>query len=278
MIWPEEVTRAPIKKYFEYISRLLRNLRYVSKQFDLPKISDITYISFDETQDESMALSFPKTKANAKVFFPSYRVDTAATWQDFEAACSQLLEFIPPVYDSILLDAVAALFDGDYRQAILYSAMSVECLAAIKLDEVYKSAIAKDTADPTLRIASFKQARGKTIQKDPIYAYLSYEKKDFTRLLHEIPLYLLKRSLLLEDERLYQVAKKLYLTRNKIVHLGEAPDEGDAYFSLNRSGAVGALECAIEVFDWFGETRKYANPTMSLFEAQAPEDWSIFPS
>jgi hypothetical protein len=143
--------------------------------------------------------------------------------------------------------------------------MAVEIVAATKLDEIYTSIIQSEDTKDRMRIVPVPQGSNQTIIKDPIYEYLK-SKTDFAQLLHERPLYLLNKSLLIDNEPLYQNARKLYRTRNKIVHRGEpSPEEETSHFSLNQADARTAIECAIEVFKWFDEHDEYMIPGFGFY-------------
>jgi hypothetical protein len=108
------------------------------------------------------------------------------------------------------------------------------------------------------------QAGGATVKKDPVYDVLSTG-TNFSRLLHERPLYLMGKSLLSDHPETYRHALMLYTTRNKIGHRGEL-SEGDAAksFSLNKEDAWIALRCVADIFHWFGEVPiKFPNQRMA---------------
>ncbi|MGE5279590.1 MAG: hypothetical protein ACM3L6_02455, partial [Deltaproteobacteria bacterium] len=75
---------------------------------------------------------------------------------------------------------------------------------------------------------------------------------------HERPLYLMKKSLLKEDEALYGKCVNLYRVRNHLVHKG-APKATLGY-ELSQKNAKDAIKCALDVFRWFGVRYEYAIP------------------
>jgi hypothetical protein len=247
------------------VGRLLVNLRYISKQFDLPTGAGDFYSLSQRRVSQVPAPSFPTPPARSRISVRKYIIDTSITWEQTQAASTYPSDFTPPAFDTILLDAIDAFADQDYRRAILYSAMSVEIVAATKLDEAYESLILVANASSDFRIISIPQAGERVAVKDPIYEYLT-SRTDFAQMLHERPLYILSKSLLVDNESLYQTARKLYRTRNKIVHRGEPPAGEDAtYFEMNQPDALAAIECAIEVFKWFGERGRYVIPTLEFY-------------
>ena len=197
------------------------NLRYVSKQVDLPTgISNFFSITHLEISHLPTPY-FPAQVSDPNVMLRKVAVDTSVTRKHLEEVATYLPNFKPPVFDTILLDAIRAFSDGDYRRAILYSAMSVEIIAATKLSS----------------------------------------RANFAQLLHERSLHILNKSLLIDNEQLYQTARKLYRTRNKIVHQGEpSPEKDSTFFAMNHIDAQLALECAVEIFKWFGDASRYTIP------------------
>jgi len=136
----------------------------------------------------------------------------------------------------------------------LYTAIAAEALAAGHLDQEY-SACVSGAVGPDIRIQEFSQARGTVVWKDPIYEALS-ARTEFSVLLHEHPLHLMGKSLLIEHPETYRRALMLYTTRNKIVHRGELTEGAvTRSLSVNQNDAWVALSCVTEIFRWFGETR-----------------------
>ena len=77
-------------------------------------------------------------------------------------------------------------------------------------------------------------------------------------MLHEGALYILGRSLLIENENLFQLVQRLRATRNKIVDYGEPPElSGDQYLSIDGYGSADALVCVSAVFAWLGVGQDY---------------------
>jgi len=105
------------------------------------------------------------------------------------------------------------------------------------------------------RVIDLPSGGGQRVAKDPIWEALS-RGDDFSKLLHSRPLYLLGRSLLVDQEALYSKALQLYATRNKIAHRGEPPSD-DKYFPTTSDGAKEALHTAVGVMRWFGDSSPY---------------------
>ena len=166
-----------------------------------------------------------------------------------------------PIYDEILLDAIDSWYNLEHRKAILFSAIAVESLLANLYNEIYENIILSGKTNRNLRLIVNKNNK-KLI--DPIFKAIS-EKTDFKKLLHEIPLYLFKKSVLMDNEQLYHKTIKLYLTRNKIVHFGSPNNvKNDQILSIDELGSNEALKTTIDIFNWAGIT-KYNNIISKTF-------------
>ena len=157
-----------------------------------------------------------------------------------------------PVHYHLLIDAFSAFRSYDYRQCLLYAAIAAEALAAGRLEQEYAARLVSMSV-PDLRTIEVPVRGGTTVRKDPIYEALS-ARTQFSALLHECPLYLMGKSLLVEHPEIYQRALRLYSTRNKIVHRGEINEDNTTQcFTLTYRDAWTALRCVADIFRWFGE-------------------------
>lgn len=260
---------ANMKTISDDVVDLMSRLRFFSQQVKIARVSGIAVMTQSELT-ELPTLVFPRARADSFGSIQRYIVDSAVTMQHLEGADTLPSALSVPVYQTLLLDAILALIDQDYRRALLYAAMSVETVAATKLDEAYEAALS-EANDPTLRIVPLKQGK-EMVNKDPVYEFLK-SKTAFHLLLHERSLYVLGKSLKIEDEPLFQEANKLYRTRNKIAHRGGPPvgESNSSYFSIEDSSVRTAIDCAIHVFSWFGETKKYLVPRTGFVQAKAPD-------
>jgi hypothetical protein len=202
-----------------------------------------------------------------------YMVESCATEALVEEAARKVTtgERVP-VHHHLLVDAFSAFTSCDYRQCLLYAAIAAEALAAGCLEQEYAARLVGGGV-PDLRTIELPVAGGTTVRKDPIYEALS-TRTEFSALLHERPLYLMGKSLLVERPETYRRARMLYSTRNKIVHRGEL-SEGDATqcFSLTSRDAWTALCCVADIFRWFGEP-PVVYPDNSFVEVQVA-DWGV---
>lgn len=231
----------------ERISLLLLKLRHSSKQADLSdEVHGLVPFQIGELPPLDESIFTKKTSGMMR----TYLADTAVDWSSLATIDQDISNFSPPIFDTILLDAIQALWRGDNRKAILYAAIAVETLANSVLDDAYEKLIQTGDSTGRFRLVTLTVEGDKTVTKDPVCEALS-QKTDFGLLIHERSLYLLGRSILTEDQPLYGKAKKLYYTRNKIVHWGEPSSEHDT-FKINRTDAQKAVACAIDVFKWFG--------------------------
>lgn len=238
---------------------LLVRLRHVSGQATLPRLE--SFISGGETKvDELPSLpadsSYYEEMARAR--FQKYLWSTAITAQQIAAAVALGPKFVPPTYEVLFLDAVGAFRGRDYRRAILYATISTEVAFGTVIDDAYNRLLAAPN-DDRFRVIALVQAGGTTARKDPIYERLR-NRSDFNLLLHELSLYVLGRSLLVEDQSLYADAKRLYTTRNQIVHSGELVEETNPPIRLDTNGAATALKTAIALFSWLGARNDFPLP------------------
>lgn len=117
------------------------------------------------------------------------------------------------------------------------------------------------------------QAGGIFVRKDPIYERLRH-RSDFNVLLHELSLYVLGRSLLAEDQALYANAKRLYSTRNQLVHSGGLlEDETNPPLQLDATGAMTALKTAAALFSWLGLRHDFPLPEGAFVSYPAQVTW-----
>ena len=158
------------------------------------------------------------------------------------------------VHVDVMLDALLADHERDFRRTILYCAIAVEVCAQGALQDAFETVLVEKSERH--RVISRPKAGGGSESKDPIYDGLSRRDAPFKTLLHERPLYVQRRSLLQENEPLYQRAVKLYETRNKIMHLG-THDDDTKYLPISREGASAAIDTAIETLAWFGDDGPY---------------------
>lgn len=252
-LWSYSITfllpaKEPDSSWDEKISAFLRNLRAVTKQAALPT----EFAAMQTEQVEKLPkLKFPEPKKVTMHLIGSFRLKTQITFQSIIEADSLGLQALIPIFHFLILDALKALESSDYRKAILYGAIALESLARTVLDAEYDRLMALDKPPKHLRIIEMCQAGGSISKKDPIYKLLS-DGDNFGRLLHELPLYLSNKSLLLDDQELYRLAVNLYRTRNRIGHGHEITETDKDVFAVNKKGASTALEVACKVFSWHG--------------------------
>jgi hypothetical protein len=251
-----------------YIEHLAASLRQSSKQVTVPII--FTQGSHRE-MPEFPESNFPEFDTNSELGLQKYLWDTAVTWKDINDADANLGDQKPPVYERLMLDAIHAFRDKDYRRSLLYAAIAVETAIATKLDEAYESVIQAGDSKGTLRVISISQGGGTSVVKDPVYEFL-FNKSRFAERLHEVSLYLVGKSLLLDDEALYQKITKLYRTRNKIAHLGEPPTGGQSTFEMNEKDSLEVVKSAIKVFEWLDVQTGFHLPRFGFVMGYSPRE------
>lgn len=166
-------------------------------------------------------------------------------------------DFRRPVFDSAMLAAVEAYAQHRFRDAILGAAIGMEAAAvagpAAGMEGILGSGRARGTA-PTRVVVSEAG-----VPHDPVYDALESNATMRTRL-HELPLYVLGRSLRLEDKTQYDAALRLYRTRNALAHGGVPTPE--KCLSIDGQGAREALRIAAAVIRWFFPDQLYHWPAM----------------
>jgi hypothetical protein len=245
--------RPPDEALLLNLPPLLQLLRSVSRQSTLPT----DFVATLNTRIDALPdIDFPnRTSLNAAI--RSDILDSALTMRVVQLAATRPIDFVAQVHDILLLDAIAAANSGDYRTAILYAAISVECLASTLLQEEHQRLLLHTPLPDFIRAIDIPVPEG-TKRKDPIYHLLAQSNR-FPILLHELPLYVLRRSLLVENKGLYDDAILLHETRNSLVHRGEISGERKP-FPINGGGAIAALTCASAIFFWFGVRNTYHFP------------------
>lgn len=152
----------------------------------------------------------------------------------------------PPLSGEVFADAVTALNARDFRRSLLDAAIAVEAVAGEHLERLYRSRLSGSTG-PEIRVAR----TGETVH-DPVYEYLS-RPSQFRLCLHERPLYLSGRSLLIDRKADYDFMLRLYATRNRIAHGGTARSaEGGRALPETAEAAAKALVRLHSTFQWFG--------------------------
>jgi hypothetical protein len=206
------------------ITSFLKQLRTISRQSNIRASIDIAYY---KDYDMEPRLIFPEPIE--KVHIARWLWESAITNAQVQLACNEVVNPSLPVFEDLLVDALGALRDEDFRRSLLYSGISCEVATSIILDEAVKPL-------------------GKN---DKIFAALS--SRELKNKLQAATLYVLGRSLLDEDKSLYDEVIKLYDTRGKIAHSGTADtDSSRPMFEVSREGAKAGLSVAIRLVNWLG--------------------------
>jgi hypothetical protein len=247
------------------IKDLLTRLRHVSKQATFPRRDDFAFFTCGPVE-ELLPCDFDEPYYGRVHFTDSSFLTTALTMDMVVAAGELPAEFEAPVYETTLLDAFKAVKDNDYRSALLYSAMAVEVMVGTVVDEEHQRMLASTPVNPHIRAVRQGDGESKVELHDPVYEYLRKIAR-FPELLHELPLYVLQRSLKLDLPDVYSQARKLYQTRNSLAHHGDVSKDNNL-LPLDLYGAIDALKCVTKVFAWFGVPGNWPIP----FE-QAVDHW-----
>ncbi len=247
---------------FEQLPLLLHQLRFVSKNANCPRGWKVASIRQIDPADLGSPV-FPMERKSGAIVGVDIR--ELLTTEVLEAFVELESEFRAPIHSVMLLDAIEAFQDSDFKKCLLYAAISAESGAASLLDNNYQTALADPEPSRTLRISDQATSSGTTRRLDPVFEALSatHSTGKMRRLLHELPLYLLGKSLLLEDDCLFNSLISLYKTRNEIAHLGGETIDHD-FWAPNKRACLDALESVAKLFRWYGEPGEYPVPQQLL--------------
>lgn len=247
---PDSTRFSSVKNKMLIVEMYLKYFRNVSQQVEIPISTALVGLN-DLSLINSAPNGFPVQSLSIRKYF----YDTAVSKKVIRKVCQMTLKDELPIYHDIILESIAAFSKDDFRKAILYAVIAIETLANVLLDEEYERVL-KEKPD-FLRVVRIRQSKNKKVTKDPIFEALA-ERNDFRLSLHERPLYLLKKSLLIDKQAIYTKAVELYKVRNHIVHKGRPLD--NISFELNKENAETAINCAFEIFKWFGIKTNYFLP------------------
>lgn len=234
----------------DFFPKFVSQVRWKSQQTSIDHYNPF-FMAESESEFELLPVSikrhyFENSQLNSVLFNNLIQIDHL-----IEADDRIFNNFEIPVYEEILLDAKAGLVMNDYRKTITYSTIALESMLSAKIEEFYIDKKLNSQSSVKYRFRS-KNSKGKNVVLDPIYRKLK-SINSFSLLLNELPLYVMNKSLFYENENLYQSALKLYRTRNKIVHLGDIPQENEKNFlTIDKEGAQEAYKTVLEIFRWMG--------------------------
>lgn len=233
---------------FDKLKEFFRYLRYESKQAEIQVNNAAgSILSYDKISMGTIPVQNVTGMTERSIYFFSN-----LSWQMVNKADRRLSNReIIPIYEEIFLEAIRGKMDREYNKVILFSVIALESLLAHK----YKGGVTLDkNKNPKRKDFKINKNFGESY-KDPVLKSL-LDANRFKMLLHEIPLYLYNKSILVENKVLYDKLVKLYNTRNKIVHWG-APLEIDTekMYPVNEKSAEIAINSANEVFNWVGIDR-----------------------
>lgn len=242
----------------DLVGSMLTRLRYAAKQFDLPK-RPVWYSP--GVLDRKPPADPAEYTVETGTAMTRHVVRTAITDAHLEELAIQAADFEIPIHCDVLLDALAAHRNQDFRTAILYAAISAESYASTSVAEAMKK-VCTERDSSRHRLVDVPQAGSKTVLKDPVYELLCRSDK-FHSIIHERSLYVLGRSLMIEQPETYRRARMLYSTRNKLAHTGESNDSKT--IEISEEGSGDALDTAIAVLRWYGDKSNYVVPRVAAF-------------
>jgi len=236
------------------VVRYLNALRVISQQPELPR-SVICMSSIMKLDSINQPNGNLNTTRDSRV--QKYIADSGLTLQHILDADNAIMCDSVPVHGELANDAAEAIIRTNYRSAIIFAAAAIESCAGSVLDREYDKLLNSSVSSGEYRCVTVKVNQKETITKDPVYDALRNSTGDsgshFLTLLHECPLYLLKRSLKYDDPEVYRQAHALYRTRNNLAHTGTTDVNKSGLLDVDYDGAMIALTVANAVLAWFGE-------------------------
>jgi hypothetical protein len=254
------------------IEQLSVKLRHLSGQASFPcKVAMTETVEISELPNPVLSKASSPYLGHQIGSVSEYWWTTAITSQIIETAATLIGDFTPSTHEVLFLDAYAAFRTGEYRTAILYSAISVEVALGSVIDDAHQQMISTPN-DERFRVTALPQAGGTQVIKDPVFDLLK-ERSDFLERLHELSLYALNRSLFVEDQTLHARVRRLNSTRNKLVHFVKLSVDPNSVYSLDREGATGALSTAISFFKWLGLRHNFPSPKDRMMKYPSEVNW-----
>ncbi|MCI0704111.1 MAG: hypothetical protein L0241_23890 [Planctomycetia bacterium] len=226
------------EKVLAELAQLLSELRHISRQATLPRGEQRSIYSIPD-YDDLPPVEFGEPYYG-EVYFHDFRIDTALTVEMVSRAGELPPKFEPPIYEGVLLDAFKAVIESDFRTALLYAALAIEVVAGTILDQQHKAQLSACPIPPHIRAIRSEAGDSAGELEDPVYKHLRKNGR-FENLLHELPLYVMQKSLKLEHPSVFEQARKAYQTRNSLAHLGE-PRKDRELFTADLYGVVDAQE------------------------------------
>jgi hypothetical protein len=261
----KSTTDAETKEVMTIAGQMLTRLRHLSGQAKAPQVRHLAILALDDIESIP-ALEIDRGIPGTRGKVSRYLYGTSITCEHIETAC-RTKDAEPEIFETLLLDAVSAYWANDFRTSILYAAMSMEVALGATIDAEYERVTAGLAVDPRVRVIRLPIAGGGFAVKDPIYERLK-ENTHFPVKLHELPLYILGKSLLVDDQTLHLHAKTLYTTRNTLVHSGVVEDTASAnVLSLGPDGAFKALDTAQKVLRWLNINTAVQLPVLEFVSA-----------
>jgi hypothetical protein len=247
----------------EAIKSLLKRLRHTCRQATFPCGDNIVSFSCGDLT-ELPKVEFEEPYYGEVYFSDNSFVETALTMDLVEQTGELPTTFVAPVYEGILLDAFRAVKEMDFRSGLLYSALAIEAMAGEFMDAEHAKLLAAAPVPAHIRGVVSQEGRSNGSLEDPLFKWMRKSGR-FQELLHELPLYVYKKSLKHDLPGVYAQARKLYQTRNSLAHRGETVRDKDL-FPIDLCGAIDAMKCVREVFAWFGVPGKWSIPFENLVD------------
>jgi hypothetical protein len=231
----------------QYCESLFTQLRLVSGNTKIPRFWH--EMQFDIATSFPAMPKFGQKLPEARYVSPG-ELDTAIRWQNIPEIDENIISNRVPIHQMLLFEAVSAIDESDYRKGVLFAAISLESAISTAIELAYSRARKGEEINGGRIQANYANKNEREDEKrDPILDRLIQTAR-FQDQLHEVALYALGRSMLFDNKALYDSCLKLYKTRNKIAHTGDAAEGNANLLSLDYSGASIAVATASATFHW----------------------------
>lgn len=247
--------------FLDHIPELLRQLRWAGCSPIFPTRHKGGTIS-DLVGENLIEIRVPERASGAAVSgVDRYWLVSCAAIRD---AASRPEGWEPPVYGWLLLDAIDAWQSHDYKKSVLLAAISAETVASLTLEQRFQT-LSKQPETPQLRLVEGADRGANAKKTDPVYEELVTYRRGgrIQRLLHEASLYVLGRSLKVDDRQLFEEIDSIFKSRNEIVHKGGSKFDQGGFFVHHRAVEAN-LDSVIRLHRWFAAPGEYSLVSVPL--------------
>lgn len=240
------------------VSILTRYLRHYSKQFEIDTKKVGMNIFY---RDKIISDGKPIKIFDQGAVMDSKFLETRISRSDIIKASKSIQNKQEiPIHFDLFDESISDLKNGNYLKSILLSAISMESFLNSRFDKIHEQ--------KKQSLSGYHEKN----KKDYVYERIKNKTSPFENLMREIPLYLKDNVVIADHDTLFRDLKKLYSTRNKIVHWG-GPDTStdkydDHFLRLDHKGAYEGAKLVNKMFELYkimDYTKIFQNSTYKKF-------------